>query len=136
MRVTQRHRGAAMGVALAITSLLFSAPVALAHGHSDNGEAVGVPDNARITVVGNEFQFSPHAIHVEKGQQVTVVFRNEGALSHNLTIPNLRVHTETVQSGGTDTIEFTAKKAGTYPFFCSVPGHKQAGMTGEVNVGN
>lgn len=127
-------RRIASGLSLAVGGWLLGATVALAHGGSDNGKAVDVPADGRVTVVGKEFQYSPNAIRVEKGQQVTIVFRNEGALSHNLTIPKLAVRTDTIQSGATDTIEFTAKEAGTYAFWCTVPGHKQAGMTGEVSV--
>lgn len=97
-------------------------------------EVVEVPGSGRITVVAKEFKFIPHALRVEQGQHVTIVFRNEGSLSHNLTIPNLGLHTDTQQRGATETLEFTAPKAGVYQFWCTVPGHKEVGMTGRLTV--
>ncbi|WP_018719139.1 cupredoxin domain-containing protein [Arhodomonas aquaeolei] len=122
-------------VALVMGVLFLGTNVATAHGDGHKGTVMDVPESGHITVVGKEFQYSPSRIHVEKGQHVTLVFKNAGALSHNLTIPKLGLKTETIQGGATDTIEFTAKKAATYPFWCTVPGHKQAGMTGGVEVG-
>jgi len=107
---------------------------AWAHDQSSAEDAVAVPDSGRITVTANEFAFEPSAIRARAGQHVTVVFRNEGALSHNLTIPSLDVHTATVQTGSSDRITFTAPESGTYRFWCTVPGHKEAGMVGHVDV--
>jgi uncharacterized cupredoxin-like copper-binding protein len=36
-------------------------------------------------------------------------------------------------TGGTKNLSLTLK-AGTYKFFCSVPGHRQAGMEGTLTV--
>lgn len=37
-------------------------------------------------------------------------------------------------AGGTSTVEFTPSEAGTYEVYCSVPGHKEAGMVAQVVV--
>jgi uncharacterized cupredoxin-like copper-binding protein len=39
----------------------------------------------------------------------------------------------TVIGGGRSTVTATLK-AGTYTFYCSVPGHEQAGMRGTLTV--
>jgi uncharacterized cupredoxin-like copper-binding protein len=128
----RRLRLAAMGgLALALSP---AAP-ATAHQHQTTSDPpVEVPASGKITVVGKEFKFLPSAIRVEKGQHVIIVFKNEGRLSHNLTIPDLGLHTATIQSGAQATIEFTAKQTRTHAFWCAVPGHKQAGMIGKINV--
>ena len=38
------------------------------------------------------------------------------------------------ESGGTGELEFVAEVAGTFELFCSVPGHRQAGMTATLIV--
>lgn len=124
--------------ALGVGGVMFALVAVLpAIGHerpANSGKLVELPVSGKITVVGKEFKFIPSAIRVKEDQQVTIVFKNEGRLSHNLTIPELGLHTDTIQSGTQATIHFTAKRTGTYQFWCTVPGHKQAGMIGKVSI--
>lgn len=55
-------------------------------------------------------------------------------MSHNLHIPMLGVQTDTIGPGRSVTVRFTPEGTGTFPFLCEVPGHEQAGMTGEITV--
>lgn len=89
-----------------------------------------------IKVSGTEYSFSPSTIKVEKGQSVKVSFRNEGSISHNLVIPDLGVGSEVIGAGRTSSFTFTAPKSGTFPirFECTIPGHAESGMTGEVTL--
>jgi plastocyanin len=41
---------------------------------------------------------------------------------------------EVVTDGGISTIDIADLKAGTYTFYCSVPGHEAAGMKGTLTV--
>jgi plastocyanin len=87
-----------------------------------------------ITVIGTEFSFSPSSITVLAGERVKIVFKNQGKAPHNLVIQGLGIGTRTIGGGQTDTIEFTAPSSGTYAFYCSVPGHRAAGMEGRLEV--
>jgi plastocyanin len=70
-----------------------------------------------------------------KAGTVTIDFANASPLPHNITIAQgttVLGATPTFQ-GGTKTL--TLKLApGTYTFYCSVPGHRQAGMEGKLDV--
>lgn len=72
-----------------------------------------------------------------KAGMVTIHFTNGSAVAHNLTIqqgssgPTIGA-TPTFQ-GGTRTLSVKLKP-GTYTFYCSVPGHRQAGMVGTLTV--
>jgi plastocyanin len=72
-----------------------------------------------------------------KAGKVTINFTNNSPLGHNLTIvrgmsgPVLGA-TPTFQ-GGTKTLTLDLKP-GTYTFYCSVPGHRAAGMQGTLTV--
>lgn len=90
------------------------------------------PDS--IEVEGAEFEFSTDEIILEVGEEVTIAFHNTGNVAHNLAIPELGVTTETIQGGRSTSVTFTPEKSGTYRFICSVPGHAQAGMRGDVVV--
>ncbi len=86
------------------------------------------------TVVAESFSFQPSKLTAEAGETVTIEFKNQGSLSHNLTFKNLDAKTETIQSGKTRTIELRVDEPGTYKFICTVSGHAQAGMKGKLVV--
>jgi uncharacterized cupredoxin-like copper-binding protein len=39
-----------------------------------------------------------------------------------------------IEAGQESTLEFKATQAGTYTFYCTVAGHKEAGMMGKLIV--
>jgi plastocyanin len=71
-----------------------------------------------------------------KAGSVAITFTNNSPEDHNVTIESssgtVVGHTPTFQ-GGAKTVS-VALKAGTYKFFCSVPGHRMAGMEGTLTV--
>lgn len=71
-----------------------------------------------------------------KAGQATVDFTNSSSLAHNMTIEDSsgkQVGATPTFAGGTKS--FTADlKPGKYTFYCSVPGHRQAGMQGTLTV--
>ena len=79
--------------------------------------------------------FNTTALSAKAGK-VTIDFKNMSEVGHNLTVESSAGAT----AGATPTIQGTSKtlsldlKAGTYKFFCSVPGHRQAGMEGTITV--
>ena len=87
-----------------------------------------------IEIEATEFAFEPATIEVEQGETVQLKLINSGNLSHNLHMRGADTRTETIQTGSSDSIEFTATEDGTVHFFCNVPGHEQAGMTGRLKV--
>lgn len=88
----------------------------------------------QITVEGKEFSLVPNEIIVKKGQQVTILFKNEGTAGHNFGIGDLDVKTETILPGDAAKITFTPAKAGNFKFWCSVSGHRDAEMEGTLIV--
>ena len=65
-----------------------------------------------------------------------IIFRmpNEASIQHNIAVKNgATTEGPVVGQGGTS--EFTATlEPGTYTFYCSVPGHEQGGMAGQLTV--
>jgi plastocyanin len=70
-----------------------------------------------------------------KSGSVTITFTNAAALEHNVTIAEGGKVLGATPSflGGSRTLTLTLK-AGTYTFYCSVPGHRQGGMEGTLSV--
>ena len=67
---------------------------------------------------------------------VKIVLSNPAPLGHNVSLqgPNgVNLLGPTVQKGGTSQVSANLKP-GSYTFYCSVPGHRQAGMQGTLTV--
>lgn len=71
-----------------------------------------------------------------KAGKVTVDFNNPQGLTHDVTIEDSSGKevgkTELIGEGETSTT--VNLKPGTYTYFCSVPGHREAGMEGTLTV--
>ncbi|MCC6178351.1 MAG: cupredoxin domain-containing protein [Chloroflexi bacterium] len=81
-------------------------------------------------------KFEPATITVKQGIPVRLTLTSTGALEHDWVVDNLdgkkvRVHAAPRASA---TVEFTPMAAGTYEFYCSIPGHREAGMKGTLVV--
>ncbi len=104
-------------------------------GHMGGGhdESSDIAENARrIEVTATSFQFDPDQIRVETGEDVAIVLSSQDIL-HDLTIDELDAH---VAADGGETGEggFTAEEPGEYTYYCTVPGHREAGMEGTLVV--
>jgi plastocyanin len=66
----------------------------------------------------------------------TIDFDNRSSTGHNVEITdadgNTVAETDTITGSKTSTV--ADLKAGTYTFFCDVPGHREAGMEGTITV--
>jgi plastocyanin len=70
-----------------------------------------------------------------KAGKVTIEFSNSSPIEHDVAVAQgSAVAGQTpVFTGATKTLTLTLK-AGTYTFYCTVPGHRQAGMEGTLTV--
>jgi plastocyanin len=71
-----------------------------------------------------------------KAGKVAINFTNTAPEDHNVTIETssgTMVGATPTFQGGSKTLSVTLK-AGTYKFYCSVPGHRMAGMEGTLTV--
>jgi plastocyanin len=84
---------------------------------------------------GGQLAFETQEMTAKAGT-VTIEFANMSPVEHNLTIEeaNKKIAGATPTFvGGTRTLTLKLSP-GTYTFFCSVPGHRQAGMEGKLKV--
>jgi uncharacterized cupredoxin-like copper-binding protein len=110
-----------------------------------------------ITLEAANLRYQPATLEVTAGQPVKLTFRNNDTVDHDFSIleipmvamvatpepmaghdmgsmttdPQLHM---AARMGTTNSLEFTPTKPGTYEFFCTVPGHKEAGMVGTLIV--
>jgi plastocyanin len=89
------------------------------------------------TVAMTEYEFTPRAITVPGGTELTV--RNDGQIAHNLTIKTSPgsskklAGTDSFLGGKSETLKVDLSP-GRYAMVCTVPGHEQLGMVGSIRV--
>jgi plastocyanin len=83
-------------------------------------------------VDGTAFQYT--AMTAPAGK-LTLVMPNKSPLVHDISVKGNGIDQKgkEVPQGGTSTVT-VALKPGKYTFYCSVPGHEQAGMKGTLTV--
>jgi uncharacterized cupredoxin-like copper-binding protein len=97
---------------------------------SDKSAASGT-QTVRVKAA-DTLKFEPSMITVKSGTPVRLTLEDTGALEHDWVVDGLvQVH---AKPNSTASGEFTPTVPGTYEFYCSVPGHREAGMKGTLNV--
>ncbi len=115
---------------------------------------------AELELVATDIAFDSESFEVMVGQSLKVTLLNEGVLEHDFSIMEIphsgevmaeEMHEEesdhdmsnmemdpevhvASSPGGSHSVEFTPSEAGEYEFFCTVQGHKEAGMVGTLLV--
>jgi uncharacterized cupredoxin-like copper-binding protein len=105
-----------------------------------NGDDSATVTRGPNTVVMTDYEFHPRDVRVRPGETLTVL--NEGGIAHNLKVergPDAR--RETDELAGTSSflkgdseqlqIDLPSRK---YVLVCTVPGHREIGMTGTLTV--
>lgn len=110
-----------------------------------------------LTVEAVDLGFSPPTLEVTAGQPIKLTLQNNGALEHDFSVTEIPIEGTAEEAGGsghaaghgdseepdlhvsalggqTATLEFTPTEPGRYDFWCTVAGHKEAGMIGTLVV--
>lgn len=94
------------------------------------GDQAGATDHAVTSV---DIDFDTESIEAKPGDTITLT--NEGFAQHDLVVDELGIATDLLNNGQTMTITIPEDAApGEYEFYCSVPGHKEAGMVGTLTI--
>ena len=127
------HREAGMVGTLIVSETVPPAVETEAPGEPVADEATpSAVEAAVVTVASHDIYFEPRELTIPANTPVRFVLPNLGAAPHDFTIDALDVHV-TQMPGETKEIEITAPP-GEYEFYCSVPGHREAGMVGKLIV--
>jgi uncharacterized cupredoxin-like copper-binding protein len=131
-------------IAVLIVLSAFAAACSSAPAATDTGAR-------QVTLTMSSLSFSPSEIRVKVGQPVRLTLQNNDTLLHDFSSMDAMVkvmHGEgaahdmdsemsmhvAAEAGQQATLEFKPTQTGTYEFFCSVAGHKEAGMLGKLIV--
>lgn len=102
----------------------------MGHGGEENTPMV---DGAReIEMTGTSFAFDPEEITVAAGEDITIVLTADDIL-HDFTLEDAEGHVA-ADAGETASGGMRIDEPGTYTYYCSVEGHREAGMEGTLVV--
>jgi plastocyanin len=88
-----------------------------------------------VTVKGlDSFSYDPAALTGRVGQAINLTLENTGVLEHNFVIDEFNLHLGPIQGGQSSSGSLTPNTAGTFTYYCDVPGHREAGMEGTLTV--
>ena len=110
-----------------------------------------------LTVEMTDFAYTPSSITVPAGQPVTLTLNNTGNIEHDFVVETIDVKAAVIKDNGsnehhahgaeqnydlhvsarageTSVVQLTIAEPGTYKIICSVEGHEEAGMIGELIV--
>ena len=92
-----------------------------------------VPGARELSADATSFRFTPSEIHVRAGEDVTIVLTADD-VGHDFTIDALNVHVAATPGNvGRGGLHAPATP-GRYTAYCSVAGHRAAGMTATVVI--
>ncbi|MDJ0269154.1 MAG: cupredoxin domain-containing protein [Aigarchaeota archaeon] len=74
-------------------------------------------------------------LKVKVGDVVKITIVNGDGVGHDFVIDELKVHADHVKEKGESVdVIFKTEQPGEYTYYCSVPGHREAGMEGKIIV--
>ena len=142
--------------ALAALAGVLAGTLVACGGESSDGAVVDATPDQTVKVTMTDLAFEPAEISIGASTDVRLSFHNRGALSHDFTIVEMPHGTLEMSGGassgdhahgsderavhvvvapGTEaTVDLETTEAGTFEFFCSVPGHREGGMSGSFVV--
>lgn len=90
-----------------------------------------VMSEREIDVIMTDFTFIPGIIKLSAGVPVKMTVTNEGRLPHDFVVTGLGVDVATrlLEPGESETLTFTPENSGRLEMYCSVPGHREMGLT-------
>jgi plastocyanin len=103
-------------------------------GDASAAQSSTKPSVVKISALASGLKYSKSVLRSHPGK-IKIVFTNLSTLSHNV-----RIESGERELGGTKTIgkgrttAVVTLKKGRYNFYCSVPGHEDAGMKGTLIV--
>jgi Cu/Zn superoxide dismutase len=133
---TAAERRVACGVVYPPSELAGATPVSatpVSATPAAEATPAGAEAAAEVTVEMVDIDFNPNEFSIPANTDVTVRLPNLGAIPHNFHIDPLDVHSEDVPPEAETTVTINAEP-GDYEYYCSIPGHREAGMVGTVHV--
>jgi len=90
--------------------------------------------DGKMVYIDEQGKVNP-TLRVNAGDTVEIVLSSGEGAQHDIAIPDLKAASAKVDANsGPATLRFVARKAGTFAYICTIPGHRQIGMEGLIEV--
>lgn len=146
-----KKKTAAWVLGLGAMGLILVASAACGESAQGADPESGNPDVV-IDVSIKNLRFTPATVDVPAGKTVRINVTNQDATEHDLLVQGIHIEkigeatgahhagatpdmlVVHVTASGDGSITFHTDEKGTFAFYCTIPGHKEAGMVGKMTV--
>jgi uncharacterized cupredoxin-like copper-binding protein len=123
------------------------------HNHNSSNSSNHSEEAQIIKIIASDMRYQPSIITVSKDKTSTIVLQNDDQIEHDIEVKGITANVpgspdghdhHSSQSNGSlhlhaqanssSKLEFFPTEKGVYEFFCTVPGHKESGMSGTLIV--
>jgi uncharacterized cupredoxin-like copper-binding protein len=126
-------RSGAVWLSAAVVGMVVGAAVtSLFAGRASTGGAVEAPTVTAVVTV-DDMRFVESSLHMKNGQILGLVIVNPADVAHSFDLDRLDIHA-LLPANSTTAVVIHPRGAGTLSFYCSVHGHRAAGMVGTITV--
>lgn len=87
-----------------------------------------------VTVTAHDVYFDPSELTISSQGTTTIRLVDKGVVVHNFTVDALGGTLTVAQPGRSSEATIVDPPPGVYQFYCSVSGHREAGMVGTLTV--
>jgi plastocyanin len=95
--------------------------------------SVEIPAGALLFTAATQLEFLQAPTTATAGE-VTIALDNEGGLVHNVTIEGVQGDQPIVETTNGVEVGTVTLEPGTYTYYCSIVGHREGGMEGQLTV--
>lgn len=122
-------------------------------------DLASAPIERQVTVEMRDLAFEPQSISIRADEVIEMTFHNNGAVVHDFTIDQMDADVKEMMAGGgmatgghtsgndmpramhmavsmgqEGVMRLRVREPGEYQYYCTVPGHREAGMSGTLTV--
>ncbi|RIK40845.1 MAG: hypothetical protein DCC58_13325, partial [Chloroflexi bacterium] len=87
-----------------------------------------------IAVSTSVLEFNPATLTVTAGTTYRLVYTNNASIPHDIVIDGVSAGHADTNPGGRASLTFKISEPGVYRYYCTLPGHEEAGMHGTLIV--
>lgn len=135
-RETWKRSGRAGWVSVAVVGIVVGAGATSLLAGLASADAASVAEAPTVTGVltVENIRFSDTALRMPAGDVLGLFVTNKDGIGHSFDIDSLGIHVQ-LPPHSTTAIAIKPTGSGSLAFYCSIPGHRAAGMVGTIRVG-